>query len=512
MSEKNSTKRSILSSTLAVSILVVFIKFLGLIKQSVLAAYCGATEETDIFFIVSGVLVSLCSIVFSAISLSLLTIHTDKLIHESRESSNDLINKVLRCFLPISFLITLFFIIAAPLVARFLAPSYPPEKIAIMAKYIRMLSVVFVLWCYYLTVNVVLETDKRFLPGRCQGLFQNLFLIISAVFVYKSKGIDSLIQAFVFSGIAECIFVTWCSRKQFHLLFGRLSTSNESIKKLLKLSLPLIIGSAIYEINDIVDKQISSSLGAGSVSYLNYGSTINDLVTGVIVMAISIVLFANFSEWVSKGEIGKVENYLKNSLVYLTLLIFPLMALCFFAGEEIVSILYERGSFGQIDVQNTYWVAIGYAVGFIFSAARAIMVKVFYAFKDTRKPMINGLVSVSLNICLSILLSKSLGVWGISLATSLAMLVSISFMSIQLKQYLPVFNYKQVKPEIAKGFIAFVFTCFVLYASNRLFQINNIYLALTFKALISIIPYCLILMTLKSSVLSKLFTYLKIGF
>ena len=191
MFDKNSTKRSILSSTMAVSVLAIFIKLLGLIKQSVFAAYCGATEETDMFFIVSGVLVSLCSVIFSAISVSLLTIHTDTLIHEGRESSNNLINKVLRCFLPASFLITLFFIIAAPLVARFLAPTYTPEKITIMAKYIRMLSIVFVLWCYFLTINVVLETDKRFLPGRCQGLFQNIFLIVSAVFAISPQSLFS---------------------------------------------------------------------------------------------------------------------------------------------------------------------------------------------------------------------------------------------------------------------------------------------------------------------------------
>ena len=46
-----SGSKSILKSTVIVTIVTFGIKVLGLIKQAVLAAYCGATEETDAFFI-----------------------------------------------------------------------------------------------------------------------------------------------------------------------------------------------------------------------------------------------------------------------------------------------------------------------------------------------------------------------------------------------------------------------------------------------------------------------------
>lgn len=179
--------KSIFSSTLQITLLTFFIKFLGLVKQSVLAAFCGATDETDAFFIASGVLLQLCTMIFSAISISLLTVHTKTLVNQGRKMSNDLINAVLRCFLPISLAITLLFMIGAPLVAHFLAPSYGDEQIEILAHYVRLMSCVFVLWCYYLTINVVLETDKEFVPGRGQGFFQNIFLIIAAVFLFKLR-------------------------------------------------------------------------------------------------------------------------------------------------------------------------------------------------------------------------------------------------------------------------------------------------------------------------------------
>ena len=76
-------EKKILFSTIQVTALTLFVKFLGLIKQSVLAACCGATMETDAFFLATGTMVNLSTIIFSAISISLLTIHTNVLFHQS---------------------------------------------------------------------------------------------------------------------------------------------------------------------------------------------------------------------------------------------------------------------------------------------------------------------------------------------------------------------------------------------------------------------------------------------
>ena len=116
-------KRGIIHSTVLVTMVTFLIKFLGLVKQSVLAAVCGATAETDAFFVGSGVIVSLCIVIFSAISISLLSLHTDALLKEGREKSNDLINAVLRVFIPISLGITLiFFMFSTPIGKLLLHP------------------------------------------------------------------------------------------------------------------------------------------------------------------------------------------------------------------------------------------------------------------------------------------------------------------------------------------------------------------------------------------------------
>ena len=495
-------KRGIIHSTILVTMITFLIKFLGLVKQSVLAAVCGATAETDAFFVGSGVIVSLCIVIFSAISISLLSLHTDVLLKEGREKSNDLINAVLRVFIPISLGITLIFFVFSTPIGKLLAPSYEGEQLQLLSHYIQVMSSAFILWCYYLTINVVLETDKIFIPGKMQGLFQNLFLIAAALLLYPKYGVQVLLYAFLLSGLAQCILVTWCARKQFHFVFRKINAGFQ-IKQLISLSIPLIIGSAIYEINDIVDKQISTGLGAGNVSYLTYGATINEIVTGVIVSSVSTVLFAHFATWISEGKTDQVEKKLENCIEYLTVLIMPIMAMCIAAGDQIIQILYGRGNFNLDDVHMTYGVVIGYALGFVFQAARANIVKVFYAFQDTKKPMINGTIAVGTNIVLSILLSKVIGVSGIAVATSMAMLLVTVLLAKDVKKYLPGLSLRRCFRECAKGAVAGVAVTAVVWLMHEMIAMN-LYTKFITEGIVCVGLYAMLMYLLKSKCIKSI--------
>lgn len=500
-------RKNFLFSTIQVTFVTLLIKLLGIVKQSVLAAYCGANEETDIFFIATGIIINLCAVIFSAISISLLTIHTQRLITEGRESANKLINAVLRVAVPASIALSLVFFLAAPVFAKLFAPAYNQEQLYILSSYIRIMSVSFVLWCYYLTVNVVLETDKTFLPGKCQGLFQNIFLIFAAVFLYKRFGVSSLIYSFLLSGLFECVLVTWSARDRFKIIFEHIE-EKEALSKLFEVSMPLILGSSIYEINDIVDKQISTSLGAGNASFLNYGATINEIVTGVIVTSVSTVLFSHFATWIAENRISKVEKSLEHTIEFLTVLIFPILVICFVAGDQIVEILYGRGNFGQKEVTATYGVVIGYAVGFVFQAARANLVKVYYAFQDTKTPMVNGLISVSINVVLSMILARYIGIMGVALATSIAMLIVTVLLLKNIEKYLPEFSLKNIRSECIKGIIAAAISFIVLITIKNVIDIN-LYLNFAIETIVCAGVYICIMTILKSELVDIIMSIIR---
>lgn len=501
-------KKSIVKSTLSVTVITFTIKLLGLIKQSVLASYCGATDETDAFFISSGVLMALGTMTFSAISVSLLSVHTKYLITKGRDDSNLLINSTLSFFLPISALVSLLFFLCSSWIAKLLAPSYNGEQLVLLSHYVRLMSCVFVFSCYYLIVNVILETDKEFVPGRMYGFFQNIFLILSSLFLFSSLGMEALIWAFILSGFAECVLVTICAGKRLRFIFRRKVENHSEVHNLLKLSMPLILGNALYEINDIVDKQIASGLGTGNASYLTYGATINEIVTGVVVSSISIVIFSHFATWVAQGDSSKVREGLNQSIQFLILVIFPIMSLCLFAGDDIIRLLYGRGNFNDNAIYMTRSVVIGYAIGFIFSSIRVNMVKVFYAYQDTKRPLINSVISIVVNIVLSIVLSKIIGVGGIALSTSLAMILSTILLERQVRIHIAGYSSLIFKSETLKAVIAFAI-CSVPVMLIHTFLDISVFTKLLIEVIVCLICYFLVLQSMHSMTVRTIINYKK---
>lgn len=499
-------KRSIVLSSLIVTIATFSIKVLGMIKQSVIASVCGANIETDAFFVATGIIGQLAVVLFSAISITLLSMYTREREKNSEIEANRLLTATLIVFLPISVALSIFFFLLSKRIAVFMGASYNEDQLSYLIHYLKIMSFAYIPWCIYLTLNVSLEANNSFLPGKGQGLFQNLFLICGAVFLYPIFGMDVLVYAFLLSGISECILLILCGRKYYKPQVS-IEKVQMVIKQLLPLAIPLILGNAIYEVNDIVDKQISLLLGSGMASLLTYGSTLNEIVTGVIVASVATVLFANFANWAAKNEIEKISKNVKRSIEYLSLLIIPIMVMCIICGDQIVRILYGRGSFGEPQIRITYYVVIGYAIGFIFQSIRAVLVKVFYAFQDTKTPMINGMTSVGINIVLSIILAKFIGVMGIALATSIGMIIVTGALLFGVKKHLPLFSVKGCFIECFKDIISGIIAAIIVLLIKKYLNIN-VYSDFLIEGLVCIIIYIFVLVLMKSKSLEGVYMLL----
>lgn len=508
MSKVNESKNvnSIVSSTIRISIAVIIIKALGFVKQMVIASKFGASVETDAFFISTGVISSLANVFFSAISITLLSLYTQNEVEKGKNAADKLISATLKTFIPISGMLAIFFVIFSPIISKFLAPSYTGSATDLLSFYIRIMAGCFVLSCYHLTLNVVLEKEKIFLPGKGLSLFQNVFLILAAVFFSNHFGVTTLVIAFVLAAGIQCIFISFCVRNRFHFSPDT-KDCEEDIRELLKISVPLIAGNAIYEINDIVDKQIASRYGGGA-SILSYGASLNEMVTTVIIMSLSTVLFSYYATWAANREFNRIGNNIKKSMEYLIVLIVPIMAICVVLGEDIVFVMYGRGQFGSNEVKQTYWVLVGYAIGFIFQAARATIVKVFYALKCTKIPMINGVIAVAINILLSMILYNYLGVGGIAVATSIAMLLVTILLLMRLPQLIPDFSLKSSIPEYGKAICAGSITAIFISFLHACITIS-IFAKLILCSSVEVIFYVIVMYIMKSRCLEELINRIK---
>jgi putative peptidoglycan lipid II flippase len=93
----------------------------------------------------------------------------------------------------------------------------------------------------------------------------------------------------------------------------------------------------------------------------------------------------------------------------------------------LIKVLYENGTtFTTESTELVAWALLWYTVGLVGHSAVEILSRAFYAMKDTKTPVVVGVIAMSINIMLSILLGSLflrigwLAIGGLALANSIA--------------------------------------------------------------------------------------------
>ncbi len=490
-----STRKLMIGSAISVSIIVAISKVLGFLRDAIIAFYFGATSQTDAFFLANNMPALLFPAICSSISLVFLPQYIKKKVNETDEKIADqYASNVLNISCIIAVILGIIGVILSPLVVWIFAPGfdYETKKLAIVFTRIIMSTFVFLMLQYML--SAILNANKAFGRPQMVGIVLNIVCIFSIIFGFSHLGIYSLILGTVLGSFAQVVFLCIFLKGRFKYSF--IFKINKEIKELFILTLPVILGNALVQIHEIVDKIVGSLLGNGAVSALSYGATLNSLVRTIIITAISTVYYPFLSELSAKKETEKFNMMINRTFSGIILLLMPITIITMICAKEIVEIVYGRGNFEYDAVLLTSSVLFFYAVGFIFNGIREVAAKTLYAFNEVRVVTLNGAVSVLCNIVFSLLLSRFLGVGGISLATALADIIAAVLLIRALKKQFIEISFYGVRTSIKKGVVSVIVItpiCFVI----RMYMVSkNVNTILCF-VIVTIIGLALYLLILK---------------
>jgi len=138
---------------------------------------------------------------------------------------------------------------------------------------------------------------------------------------------------------------------------------------------------------------------------------------------------------------------------------------------------------------------IGYALGFASMGVRDIILRGLYSFKNMKGPMITGIIAVAVNILFSVILSRFLGIMGITVASSISMTVNFIINSQMLKKHLPSYNFLAHIPVLLKQIPSIAFSLVVIIFIKE--HVTNNILVFLLSAVIGIAGYGLILLFMK---------------
>ena len=103
-------------------------------------------------------------------------------------------------------------------------------------------------------------------------------------------------------------------------------------------------------------------------------------------------------------------------------------------GNDIVQLLFERGNFTAADTLMTAQCLIPMAPGLIFIAVNMLLMRVYFALHDVRTPVLTGVISIAVNVGLSLALVGPMGNAGLSLANTVAAAVNAVLLTYYLNK------------------------------------------------------------------------------
>jgi putative peptidoglycan lipid II flippase len=186
---------------------------------------------------------------------------------------------------------------------------------------------------------------------------------------------------------------------------------------------PAIFAGSVSQINALVDTMIASLLASGSISWLYYSDRLMELPVGIVAVTIATVLLPNLSRLSSGGDLAAFDRTVDWGVRTCLLFGIPAAAALYVLSLPLMATVFFHGAMTAFDVRMASLSLQAFSVGLLGFCLAKVAAPAYFAREDTRTPFRIAVVTVALNIALSLALFRVMGHVGIAFATATAAIV-----------------------------------------------------------------------------------------
>ena len=448
-----------------IAALTLLSRLLGLLREMVYAYFFGTGPALSAFRI-AWQIPNLFRRLFGegALSAAFIPVLTDCLQHRGPEEARRLAGAVLTLLV----MLLAGLVVAAEVglgVAHWLHPSLTLRLTALTLPYLLLI-------CVTALVGAMLHVLNRFAAPALAPVLLNICIIAGALFGGHTLGLRDhallyLICATVLAGgVAQLVLVgTTLRRAGFWPVFGVLWRHPE-VRRVAAVMAPMVLGMSAVQINTLADSLIAFFFvpdGRGP-AVLGYAQILYQLPLGVFGVALATAIFPLLSARAAAGDTTGLTRACEQGVRMSLFIGVPAaVGLCLIA-QPVISVFFERGEFEANDTLRAARALIFYGAGVWAYFLQQILVRTFYAMRDSRTPVRIAVTMVVVNLALNLLLVGPLGESGVALATAICATLQVAWLAGTLWRRLPDVRGRWLLTGIGRVMLATV----VLAAAVRL--------------------------------------------
>ncbi len=399
----NSQSKTVTFAAALLGVSVLISRFLGLIRDRLLAGRFGAGEELDIYFaafripdFVYGILI------MGGVAAVFLPVFS-QYFKEEEKKAWQFTSNLLNCFLLLLILVCGILFLLTPWLVRLIAPGFSAESRQLTVALTRIMFLSPIFFGLSSVFSGVLHYFNRFLAYSIAPVLYNLGIIFGILFLVPLFGLYGLAYGVILGALFHLLIQLPAAKNCGYKYLSLLNFKNFGLMKVFRLMVPRTVGSAAYHVNLIVITAIASTLAAGSIAIFNLANNLQYFPIGLIGVSFSIAVFPALSRnWAA----GLKEDFLQvfsSTFRQILFLIVPISLLVFILRAQIVRIVLGTGEFGWLETRLTAASLGIFALSIFAVSFVSFLARVFYSLHDTKTPVIISLFSMALNVGLCFL-------------------------------------------------------------------------------------------------------------
>ncbi len=404
---------------------------MGLIRNRVFANTFGAGPELDAYNAAFRIPeIALDVLVAAGLTAPFVPIFTS-LRRTNEDAANTFGQTILTGAVVIMAVGSTLLAIAAPWLADAFE-GFDPATRALYIDLLRINCVAQVLFAASFALGEVLVANRRFAFYALAPVLYSLGIVLGTVLFAGRFGIYATAWGAVAGAAAHLgIRAAGISRTTFRIRPAS-AFRTPAFREFIRLMVPRMISHPIEPITVTYFTIMAASLGAGSVSALNFASDYQVLPVSLIGVAFSLAVFPVLSAAYAEGDARKYRAVLGRNLLTIGLLTIAAAIGLFLLSGILVEVLLGGGLFGPDDVAQTASVVAAFAISIPFDALAYPLSRGLYATHDTIRQVIASFVGLGVVVAVSQALVGPLGILAIPLSYGAGMAAKDALLAIFL--------------------------------------------------------------------------------
>ncbi|MHB1418808.1 MAG: murein biosynthesis integral membrane protein MurJ [Bacillota bacterium] len=453
MSTNTIAKQQVVKATGIIMAATILARLLGFLRETVVAAYFGASASTDAFLVANIIPTIAGAMVASGIGAVFIPVFIAYLNKDDEEEGWQVAKSLAVILLLVLTIVSAIGILGAPYLIRLLAPGFNAGGRALAVSLTRILTWGILFSGIAALFTAILNSFRRFAVAALGPVVATAIVVIVTLATGRRVGIYALALGYFLGTVGTVLMQLPALYRYRHKLVRGISLGHPALKEIALLAMPVLASSAIGQVNLIIDRVFASMLSPGSIAALNFGDRLVELPLGIVAAAVATAVFPNFARMVAQGDRSNLKSAVTSSLRMITMVMIPAEVGLIVLSTPIVHLLFERGEFGPAATRATAIALTFYALGIVPFAWQMIIAKVYFAMRRMKLLAMVSAAMALLNVLGDWLLMSAMGIGGLALATSLVWFTYMAIMFYLLHRQLGGFGLKDLMRSCA-GFLA----------------------------------------------------------